>query len=819
MTKLVVRISLVLAVIAVSYVLWKKGDSFIQTKGYTSIPTFLRITISNYLEGSEADKSVRIRIKPEDFKKIEAVRDAAIKRGVIIQPDDPYVPCEIEYNGEKIKGEIRLKGKMTDHVSGKKWSFRVKTKKNRAFMGMQRFTLQHPGTRGYVYEWLHHQMCKQEEIIALRYEFVNLSVNDNDLGVYAVEENFGQPLVQNNNRPKGPVFRFNPTLYWQARLNMVNRVYIAQEFTNFQNAHIEAFSKKETFEDEYLKQSFVEANNLMNQLRWGQKSVAEVFDVEKLAMRYALLDLCGGYHSVDWSDVKFYYNPVLKKIEPVAYESFGPRYIDQVIGNYRFTDSKSEFPTDYHDIIFSDRTFFSYYIKALRHVSRIGYFEESIEKVKDELDKRIAIQYSEFPYKDFNLEVFHHNLTTIRKTLEAPKNFHAYFQERRSDTLNLQLQVIESLPTVVLGIVADGNKIELDTPILLPGLDRSHKPYFKNLHCRVDTSILIDKERCKNLSVYYKLLGDTALRSCEVFPYSIENYEGFSEAKNTSSLFSNKHDYITIDSTAKHYFINTSEVVLNEVIEIPVGWTLKATSPLNIEFKDGAQLVCHGTLNLSGTDDQLINLQINSTSKYGITVIGKEGRSNIKNVEISGTCNTVFLLYNGVHRLEQVLVKTSGKNILESFNAQIKMKECVFEGASKAAIKSSFCVVTSENILFSDCKTAIDTKSGKLNLVQSKIRVCSKALESKRNDEVKFTDVSIDSVKTGMEIRDGSAFSWNKGTLTNSILGFKVYRKGNLYGSASIRTADVKSNGVDQLYYLEEGNSFEMDGKPLNPNK
>ena len=34
----------------------------------------------------------------------------------------------------------------------------------------------HPGTRGYIYEWIYHQLMKQEDIIALRYKFINVTI-------------------------------------------------------------------------------------------------------------------------------------------------------------------------------------------------------------------------------------------------------------------------------------------------------------------------------------------------------------------------------------------------------------------------------------------------------------------------------------------------------------------------------------------------------------------------------------------------------------------------------------------------------------------
>lgn len=791
-----------------------KFNGLVKQRGYKNAFSFLSISASNYLQGQSADLSASITIKPEHFQKIEEVRNAALKRGVIIQPEDPYVPCVIEFNGEKIKGEIRLKGKMTDHVSGKKWSFRLKTKKNKAFMGMQRFTLQHPGTRGYVYEWLHHQLCKQEGIIALRYEFINLTLNGEDLGVYAVEENFCQPLVQNNERPKGPVFRFNPTLYWQARLNAVNRVYIAQEFTNFQNAHVEAFSKKETFTDSTLKAAFVEANNLMNQVRWGQVSVAEAFDAEKLAMRYALLDMCGGYHSVDWSDVKFYYNPGLQKIEPVAYESFGPRWIDHIIGNYRFVEEKETFPSDYHDIIFNDKTFFEAYIKALRKVSAPGYFENSLVPIQSELDKRVAIQYSEFPYKDFNLEVFKYNRRMIQKSLEAPKFFHAYLGERTSDSLSLKLQVIESLPSEVLGVEVDEVFYPFGSVLVLPGLSRNHEPVFKTLNFALDSSIVIDTERAKNIQVVYRLLGDSVQNTCEVFPYLIDDLEPTIVSEGYR-VFNVTDKFITIDSSAKTYSFNASFAELKEKITIPKGWTIRAVSPLKLEFKENAALQINGKITWIGTEENPIKVIVATNQSNWLRVIA--AHAVLKNVFIESTSNADIMVYNGKVHVENSAFMGASERYLTCFRSELSLNDVVLNNASQSALKTSFGNNELNQIKFLNCAIGIDSKGGVVELSNSTFINCKQAIETKRKDKVSFKEVKIDASKTSIEVRDGSAFIWKGGTISITEKAFKVHRKGNLYGSAKAEISGVEFDNVETVFELEEDNTLLLNGASQNP--
>ncbi|MDQ3047933.1 MAG: CotH kinase family protein, partial [Bacteroidota bacterium] len=185
-------------------------------KGYSGLWDFVTTVSGNYWKGRDAQtENISIEIKSKEMKILEQNRDQAIERGVIINDQDgEYVPATLEYKGKKIKIKLRLKGHMTDHLQANKWSFRIKVKDKDSFMGMNRFSIQHPGTRGYIYEWIYHELMKKEGIIALRYKFINVFVNGKDWGLYALEENFENELLENNNRKRGPIVRFNPDLYW-----------------------------------------------------------------------------------------------------------------------------------------------------------------------------------------------------------------------------------------------------------------------------------------------------------------------------------------------------------------------------------------------------------------------------------------------------------------------------------------------------------------------------------------------------------------------------------------------------------------------------
>ena len=178
----------------------------------------------------------------------------ALDKGLQINNGDNYVPCKVNVDDSFVEGEMRLKGHMTDHLEGEKWSFRVKTKKD--VLGMRRFSLQHPGTRNYVYEWIYHELLKHEDVIYLKYDFVNLKLNDKDLGIYALEEHFGQHVLDRNNRPKGAILRWNPSLYWESRIDEFQGIYLDQEYSNFESSFAEPYDKSVVLKDKELVENY-----------------------------------------------------------------------------------------------------------------------------------------------------------------------------------------------------------------------------------------------------------------------------------------------------------------------------------------------------------------------------------------------------------------------------------------------------------------------------------------------------------------------------------------------------------------------------------
>jgi hypothetical protein len=494
----------------------------LKTKGYTGLWDFLTTLSKNYWDSKHATpEMVSIEIKDKDIKLLEKNREQALERGVIINElDGKYVSGTLQYKGHKLKVKLRLKGHMTDHLQNDKWSFRIKVSDKNSFLGMKRFSFQHPGTRGYIYEWIYHQLMKREGIIALRYCFIQLTVNGKDWGIYAVEENFEDELIANNQRPKGPILRFNPDLYWVDRYNELKGTKPTSEFASYYSANVEAYRENKILKDTVQFASFIKGLKLMEGLRNMKIPVDEAMDVPRLARFHAIIDLVGGQQSMDWSDVKYYYNPISNRLEPIAYESFTHFPSTEISGMYKYIRiDSSENYEDWHQLLFSNATFFRAYVKELERISQPSYLDHFFKEVNEELKQNLSILHKEFPYKKFDEKDYYKNQVMIRQMLNAPKSFHAYLKGNNGNRLELQLGSIESLPVEIHAVQAGKSRWLPQQPFILACKQHNMPVRYQTVTFEGPENYPWNDSLKADLKVTYSLLGASEIKEENVFPF------------------------------------------------------------------------------------------------------------------------------------------------------------------------------------------------------------------------------------------------------------------------------------------------------------
>ena len=87
-----------------------------------------------------------------------------------------------------------------------------------------------------------------------------------------------------------------------------------------------AFDLDELLEKDITRDQFFTAKDLMEKFRLGELKTSEVFDVELLAKWFAVGDVMGAWHGFSFNNMRFYFNPITGKFEPVPDDDYNERF-------------------------------------------------------------------------------------------------------------------------------------------------------------------------------------------------------------------------------------------------------------------------------------------------------------------------------------------------------------------------------------------------------------------------------------------------------------------------------------------------------------
>lgn len=801
------------------------GDKALKAKGHPGLRTFIGQLWRNYPASFAVEPPVlRMQVDDRDLETLERAVEEARARGVILPEGRPYIPARLGFEDQEFKARIRIKGKMTDHVKGSKWSFRVQARKDGGFLGMQRFSLQHPGTRNYLCDWFFHRLMAGEGAVALRYGFIQVDFNGEDLGVYAYEEHFGPELLARSQRMKGPIFRFDPALYWQHRLNAMKGIQYEEAFAAYQAADLDAFGEGALEKDPQQLRLFEEALSLMFAFRSGQLPASAVFDVEGIARRHAILDLVGGHHSMDWSDVKFHYDPQRGRIEPVAYESFSTHKIRRLAGSDRFHGRFDE-GADLHDAYFNDADIFRAYVRNLERVSRPSYLDSAFQVLAPALDSASAILYREFPYKELDRSVYYYNQATIRRLLDVPKGFHAHRQGVAGDTLVLALVPVEALPMEVHALrLGNGVELLLPSPFILPvrGKGLTGRP----VQMKVAYPSGAPTSALEKVVVVYSVLGASVRKEVEVSNAALLPVESLPAYRDHVAPAMQEHPCLVVDEAARTVRFKPGRWAVTSDIVIPAGYRVEGTAPLELDLQRGARLVCRSPITLKGMEE--LPIRIHATDSSGAAVLidtpgevvwhhvlvgplgpaGDGSRPSLtvldamldmRNVSAGGDRKRGTVLLARVKGTWQGGRVQGGRDQLEVAYSDLRLQGVTLQGAGDDALVVRGGAVHAKGLVVKGADG-----SG-VKLVQQA--------------SVKLEAPQVKADKEAVIVEDGSRLEVVQGALRSKGHALVVSPASIREGAPEVTLTGTALEGRAQPHQVGEGATVTLDGKPLSATK
>jgi hypothetical protein len=408
----------------------------------------------NYLRAQMARAPVEqlsVDVKFKHMHKIHEKRAEAMRMGVLLTSSEDLVPATITHRGRTVPVKIRLKGDLTDHLVGDKWSFRVQVKSNDQLFGMRRFSIQAPSTRGFHSELFALEHLRREGVLAPRYFFVDVVVNGKNVGLMALEEHFSKELLESQQRKEGVILRFDEEPFWQ---NMTQNVGHGP-FDNFRIASIQPFASGRISRSRKLSADLEIATGLLRAFIEHRLPATQVFDVELLGRFLAVAEIWRSTHALRWHNVRFYFNPITARLEPVGFDlNLQIHYAGGGLG------ARSN---DYSAWLLEDSAIRRAFIASLRRIADDVVAGPLLEELRELEAAQLVLLHREFPLRapfDFQPVLEHARLLrTIDEgnfPLFAPemgdaarryaRALEAYIQE---DARGRYLELVNTLPVPV----------------------------------------------------------------------------------------------------------------------------------------------------------------------------------------------------------------------------------------------------------------------------------------------------------------------------------------------------------------------------------
>ncbi len=802
-------------------------DRTIKSHSHPGLVTFSKQWWNNYPKSFASEPPVvSIEVDDAGMEQLYGVVERARDAGVIEREGNDYVDGQFHVDmpggGEgtgDFKGKLRIKGKMTDHVEGDKWSFRVVAKKSGGFLGMKRFSLQHPGTRNYLCDWFFHQLMKGEGIIALRYGFCKVKLNDEDLGVYAYEEHFGPELLENNGRLPGPIVRFDPGLFWLHRMQGLDGgAKVNDAYGTYQAANLDAFGTDDIAKDPEQTKLFEQAIALMDGFRRGRLKASEVFDVERTGKRLAMLDLVGGHHSMDWSDVKFYFDPVAQRIEPISYESFSAYPTKELAGAYQATGAFSE-SDELHTALFKDPEIFAAYVRNLERYSDKAWLDSAFTALKGPLDTASATLYGEFPYKELDRSIYYANQKSIRALLDTPKGFHAYNNGVRGDTLMLALVPVESLPMQVDSLVlGDGRRIAPMTPTILPcrRIGSTGVPMEVAFLAKEDSAV----------KVIYNVPGASKRKDVEVFPFKLSVSSGQDDLLANRKPNPQEFPFLAVDDLSRTITIKPGAWKVDHTMVLPAGYRCVASAPLELDIVNGAEVISYARLDWKGQEEAYLNIFSTDSSSHGVHVIDAVGTSTLDHVSFRSLTRYTYdqersgdvSFHKSNVVISDVFFRGTGATLFDASVCSVTMTKCWFEGGSDQAEFHFAEVNLSESIFQRPGDDAVSVEGGVATM--KKVGAFGRtgsgiAFKGSRGARIVAEHSTIEQMKVAFEGREGAKLFITDGSVKDVSLVAEAKKKEMRYGPVRIELNKVTITRAKQEFKKGEESIINVDGKAI----
>ena len=788
---------------------------------------------TSFFKGVMSDpEHIEIDIEFLDYQKLAYKREIALKADQLIATDEDYVPARIRYGDEIVNVKLRLKGDVIDQLQGEKWSFRIKVLNDNTLFGMRVFSLQAPEARNYLEEWLFHKALRQEDILSLRYDFVDVTINGEHKGIYALEEHFDKQLIEYCGFREGPILKFNEELWWANLDNFRTIDGNLSGLMSIYSAEIDAFRMSRIQEDPILFDQFITGMSLLESFREGTLTTSQVFNVDKMATFIAITDLLGGQHALSWHNLRFYYNPVTSMLEPIGFDAeVGAR--DKSVGviglerQMSLDTGQSKYVYDVDDyysftnMLFADPVFFTRYMRELERVSQPAYLENLLVTLNKELEKKLNILYRDYPWYTFPLENIQSNQEFIRNVLNPVQGLRACFSyyDPFKSSITLEIGNIQALPVVVTSLTNQQNQVFelMHGNSVLQAKVTSEPVIFERLTFALPEGIVWSDESIAELKVNYHLLGANVTQNEDIIPYVHLEPDFLQTDFILRGSNVERFGFINVDDSTNIIHIVPGTWELKNNLVIPAGYTVVCDKGTTINLTGGAGILSYSPLRFIGTDDEPITITSSDSINQGVVVLQASKQSVLHNVvfsQLSPPARRFWRLTGAITFYESpveirqchFLENTTGDDLLNIIRSEFSILDSCFENPFLDALDFDFSQGSvSDTSFYNSGNDAVDFSGSIATFTNGYIDgTGDKGISIGENSNVEIFNTEFLNCNLAIASKDMSEVRVTGISVSSCTNGIAVYQKKSEYGPAMLEATDLVLTDVITPYICEE---------------
>ncbi|MBN1639707.1 MAG: CotH kinase family protein [Anaerolineae bacterium] len=794
--------------------------------------------------------TLRLDIGFEEFQAIARLRDEALQSGILLQDDEDWHAAQIRFEGETIPVRVRLKGDWVDHLHEGKWSFRVKTRNDQAFMGMRSFSLQAPYTRRYLNEWLYLEDLRRSGILGPRYGFVNVFVNGDHWGIYALEESFSKELLESQSRREGVIVRYDESLFWSRRALFYDGENhwsleldpIATTFETRGFSSVDEFNTAEVQANPVLQEQSATALALLRAFQEDVLTVTQVFDANLIARYVAHNNLWGARHGMAWHNERYYYNPLTSRLEPIAYDGMPLGALEA-----RYFDLAQ----------YDDLEVMRAYVQEVARISQPQYLADLRWDYEEQFRRYAAALREEFDPVELEApwDVLAERQRLLRGVLHPPQAVYAHqVSDGQDGAIDILVGNLLHYAVRLESLQVGDRRVQID-----PGWVSAQDQDL--LHLEAADGVVL--RRAAEATPEYVTLQVPRAALGPLFPTDAAPYTGTLQI--VTSLYGVdepivtdvRRDYPEVatrrltpkqptveEALARHPFLAPAEepgfLELREGawhvdgdLVLPDGVGLWATQETTLFFDPGAILFATGPLLLSGPESgasmaQGIRLLPWDDHWAGVFVLhaGEETPSVLRHVEIRGTSGIErggwvttggVTFYESPVRLESCRLHGSlAEDTINVVRARFQFSDSEFADAASDAFDGDFVTGRIERCAFHDVRGDAVDVSGSQVVVSgvTLLRVYDKGLSVGEDSALDAQDVYAEDVGMALVSKDLSRLSARNVRIARAwTAGLAAYLKKLEYGPAHIEASEVVFEDGSVRTLVQSGSTVALDGE------